>query len=116
MFVKQQASQLFDLFKRKAGRLEDPSEPIGHGVLVLFAGALLLTQAFSQILLVSFYLSQIFDIGCLENLKKNLFTWVVLMRVLHIKTKQFMMQNIKISHLTMDHLGKKTQTLKTETL
>ena len=29
VFVKQQASQLFDLFKRKAGRLEDPSEPIG---------------------------------------------------------------------------------------
>ena len=116
VFVKQQASQLFDLVKRKAGRLEDPSEPIGHGVLVLFAGALLLTPGFSQILLVSFYLSQIFDIGCLENLKKNLFTWVVLMRVLHIKTKQFMMQNIKISHLMMDHLGKKIQTLKTEIL
>ena len=32
VFVKQQASQLFDLFKRKAGRLEDPSEPVGHGV------------------------------------------------------------------------------------
>ena len=46
VFVKQQASQLFDLFKRKAGRLEDPSEPIGHGVLVLFAGALLLTPGF----------------------------------------------------------------------
>ena len=45
-FVKQQASQLFDLFKRKAGNLEDPSEPIGHGVLVLFAGALLLTPGF----------------------------------------------------------------------
>ena len=46
VFVKQQASQLFDLFKRKTGRLEDPSEPIGHGVLVLFAGALLLTPGF----------------------------------------------------------------------
>lgn len=45
-FVKLQASQLFDLFKRKAGNLEDPSEPIGHGVLVLFAGALLLTPGF----------------------------------------------------------------------
>jgi len=45
-FVKQQATQLFDLFKRKAGNLEDPSEPIGHGVLVLFAGALLLTPGF----------------------------------------------------------------------
>ena len=45
-FVKQQASQLFDLFKRKAGNREDPSEPIGHGVLVLFAGALLLTPGF----------------------------------------------------------------------
>ena len=45
-FVKQQASQLFDLFKRKAVNLEDPSEPIGHGVLVLFAGALLLTPGF----------------------------------------------------------------------
>ena len=45
-FLKQQASQLFDLFKRKAGNLEDPSEPIGHGVLVLFAGALLLTPGF----------------------------------------------------------------------
>ena len=46
IFVKQQASQLFDLFKRKAGNLEDPSEPIGHGVLVFFAGALLLTPGF----------------------------------------------------------------------
>tara|TARA_Y100000589_G_scaffold158536_1_gene150910 strand:- start:2482 stop:2943 length:462 start_codon:yes stop_codon:yes gene_type:complete len=45
-FVKQQASQLFNLFKRQAGNLEDPSEPIGHGVLVLFAGALLLTPGF----------------------------------------------------------------------
>ena len=46
IFVKQQASQLFDLFKRKAGNLEDPSEPIGHGLLVFFAGALLLTPGF----------------------------------------------------------------------
>ena len=45
-FVKQQASQLFALFKRTAGNLADPSEPIGHGVLVLFAGALLLTPGF----------------------------------------------------------------------
>ena len=70
VFVKQQASQLFDLFKRKAGRLEDPSEPIGHGVLVLFAGALLLTPGFFTDFIGFLYLSQIFDIGCLENLKK----------------------------------------------
>ena len=46
LFVKQQAYQLFDLFKRKTNNLENPSEPIGHGILVLFAGALLLTPGF----------------------------------------------------------------------
>ena len=46
VFVKQQAYQLFDLFKRKTNNLENPSEPIGHGILVLFAGALLLTPGF----------------------------------------------------------------------
>ena len=48
VFVKQQASQLFDLFKRKAGRLEDPSEPIGHGVLVLLREHYCLHQAFHR--------------------------------------------------------------------
>lgn len=116
VFVKQQASQLFDLFKRKAGRLEDPSEPIGHGVLVLFAGALLLTPGFFTDFIGFLLLIPNFRYWLFRKLEKNLFTWVVLMRVLHIKTKQFMMQNIKISHLMMDHLGKKIQTLKTEIL
>ena len=116
VFVKQQASQLFDLFKRKAGRLEDPSEPIGHGVLVLFAGALLLTPGFFTDFIGFLLLIPNFRYWLFRKLEKNLFTWVVLMRLLHIKTKQFMMQNIKISHLMMDHLGKKIQTLKTEIL
>ena len=116
VFVKQQASQLFDLFKRKAGRLEDPSEPIGHGVLVLFAGALLLTPGFFTDFIGFLLLIPNFRYFLFRKLEKKFIHGVVLMRVLHIKTKQFMMQNIKISHLMMDHLGKKIQTLKTEIL
>ena len=116
VFVKQQASQLFDLFKRKAGRLEDPSEPIGHGVLVLFAGALLITPGFFTDFIGFLLLIPNFRYWLFRKLEKNSFMWVVLMKVIHIKTKQFMMPNIKMSHLMTDHLGKKIQTLMTEIL
>ena len=73
LFVKQQAYQLFDLFKRKANNLENPSEPIGHGILVLFAGALLLTPGFFTDIFGFLLLIPAFRFWLIKQLQKRFF-------------------------------------------
>ena len=71
LFVKQQAYQLFDLFKRKTNNLENPSEPIGHGILVLFAGALLLTPGFFRDIFGFLLLIPAFRYWLIKQLQKR---------------------------------------------
>jgi len=73
VFVKQQASQLFDLFRKKTNNLENPSEPIGHGILVLFAGALLLTPGFFTDIFGFLLLIPAFRYWLIKQLQKKVF-------------------------------------------
>ena len=73
VFVKQQASQLLDLFKKKTNNLENPSEPIGHGILVLFAGALLLTPGFFTDIFGFLLLIPAFRYWLIKQLQKRFF-------------------------------------------
>jgi len=44
--VREQGRQALDGLRRSFGELQDPSEPLAHGAMILFAGALLLTPGF----------------------------------------------------------------------
>lgn len=44
--VRQQGRQALESLRGSFSQLEDPSEPLAHGAMILFAGALLLTPGF----------------------------------------------------------------------
>lgn len=44
--VRQQGRQALDNLRGSFSQLQDPSEPLAHGAMILFAGALLLTPGF----------------------------------------------------------------------
>ena len=69
-FVKQQASQLFDLFKRKAGNLRAHLNPLGMVFWCFLLALYCLHRVFLQTFFGFLLLIQVFDIGCLGKSKK----------------------------------------------
>ena len=46
LLVKSQGAQAIDRLRRSFNELRDPVEPLAHGAMILFSGALLLTPGF----------------------------------------------------------------------
>lgn len=46
MMVRQQGALAMSQLRQSFGQLNDPSEPLAHGAMILFSGALLLTPGF----------------------------------------------------------------------